>query len=187
MDTREYKLIFTGSMGAGKTTAIAAVSEVAPVTTDVQSTDHSEFAKATTTAGLDYGEITLPRGQVLRLFGTPGQARFRFMWDILGKGALGVVVLVDNSRPDPVRDACDYIQAFGDVIDGTRAVVGVGRCDVHPHPTLEEYDDALRALGLNVPVISADVRQREQVLTLVDILFYQIEIAEAVSSGAIAQ
>ncbi|WP_130617047.1 GTP-binding protein [Dyella amyloliquefaciens] len=186
MDQREYKLIFTGSMGAGKTTAIAAVSEVAPLCTDVQNTDHSEFAKATTTTGLDYGEVTLPGGQVLRLFGTPGQTRFRFMWDILGKGALGVVVLVDNSRPDPVRDACDYVQAFSNVIAGTRAVIGVGRCDAYPTPTLEEYDDALKAIGVNVPVISADVRQREHVLTLVDILFYQIEAAETVSSGAVA-
>lgn len=185
MGEREYKLIFTGSMGAGKTTAIAAVSDTAPVRTDVQNTDLASHAKATTTTGLDYGEVTLPGGRVLRLFGTPGQSRFQFMWDILGKGALGVVVLVDNSRPDPLGDARDYVRAFSEVIGQSRAVVGVGRCDTHPEPTLDDYDDALRDIGVRVPVVSADVRQREQVITLLDILFYQIEAAGDVADEAL--
>jgi uncharacterized protein len=188
MEEREYKLIFTGSMGAGKTTAIAAVSDIAPISTDVQNTDRSHHAKATTTTGLDYGEVTLPSGQVLRLYGTPGQIRFQFMWDILSKGALGVVVLVDNSRPDPLRDVCEYVRAFSDVIGSSRAVVGVSRCDTHPAPTLDDYDDALRGIGVNVPVVSTDVRVREHVVTLLDILFYQIEasgdVAEVASHGA---
>lgn len=183
MSEREYKLIFTGSMGAGKTTAIAAVSEIAPVRTEVQNTDLSQHAKVTTTTGLDYGEVTLPGGKVLRLFGTPGQARFQFMWDILGKGALGVVVLVDNSRPDPLSDARDYVRAFSEVIGESRAVVGVSRCDTHPEPSLEAYDDTLRDIGVRVPVVSADVRQREQVITLLDILFYQIEAAGDVAEA----
>lgn len=185
MDKREYKLIFTGSMGAGKTTAIAAVSEIAPIRTEVQNTDRAHYAKATTTTGLDYGEVTLPTGHVLRLFGTPGQQRFQFMWEILGKGALGVVILVDNSRPDPLGDVRDYVNAFSGVIDGSRAVVGVGRCDTHPVPTLDDYDGALRDIGVSVPVISTDVRQREQVITLLDILFYQIEAYGDVSEPAL--
>lgn len=175
MSERECKLIFTGSMGAGKTTAIAAVSDIAPVRTEVSNSDLASHAKATTTTGLDYGEVTLPGGQVLRLFGTPGQLRFNFMWDILAKGAMGVVVLVDNSRPDPLMDLRDYVRAFAGVIEGTRAVVGVGRCDEHPFPSLEDYHDALQDMDIHIPVVSTDVRRREQVLTLLDILFYQIE------------
>src|SRR5579859_5421314 len=149
MGEREFKLIFTGSMGAGKTTAIAAVSDVAPVRTEVTNSDRAAHDKATTTTGLDYGEVTLPGGQVLRLFGTPGQARFHFMWDILGKGALGVVVLVDNSRPDPLQDVRDYVQAFAGVIGTSRAVVGVGRLDQHPSPSLDDYHHALCELGVH--------------------------------------
>lgn len=37
----EYKIVFTGSMGAGKTTAIGAVSETPPIVTDVTNTDAS--------------------------------------------------------------------------------------------------------------------------------------------------
>ena len=67
----EHKILFTGTMGAGKTTAIAAVSEIPPMRTDVRNTDDS-VSKATTTVGLDYGELTLDNGEKLRLYGTPG-------------------------------------------------------------------------------------------------------------------
>ena len=38
---KEYKILFTGTMGAGKTTAIGSVSEAPPIVTDVQNTDKS--------------------------------------------------------------------------------------------------------------------------------------------------
>ena len=38
---QEYKIIVTGAMGAGKTTAIAAISDVAPVTTEAVNSDQT--------------------------------------------------------------------------------------------------------------------------------------------------
>ena len=69
----EYKILFTGTMGAGKTTAIASVSETPPIMTDVANTDTS-VAKARTTVGLDFGMLTLDSGDRIRLFGTLGQS-----------------------------------------------------------------------------------------------------------------
>ncbi len=40
-DVGEFKIVFTGPMGAGKTTAIAAISEIAPVKTEVDNTDQA--------------------------------------------------------------------------------------------------------------------------------------------------
>lgn len=172
---REYKLLFTGSMGAGKTTAIAAISQVPPVSTDVANTDPGAFDKATTTAAMDYGELTLEGGDRLRLYGTPGQARFDFMWRILGRGALGVVVLVDNSRADPLDDLRTYLGAFAEVARGARAVVGIGRSESHPSPGIAQFHAVAESLGLQVPILSVDVRRREDVLLLLDILFHQVE------------
>ena len=95
---REIKIVFTGPMGAGKTTAIAAISDTAPLSTDVRNEDRASFDKDTTTAALDFGQIVLDDGQVVRLYGTPGQQRFAFMWEILGEGALGVVLLLDAAK-----------------------------------------------------------------------------------------
>ena len=42
---------------------------------------------------MDFGRITIDHDLVLYLFGTPGQDRFDFMWEILGEGMLGYVLL----------------------------------------------------------------------------------------------
>src|SRR5262245_56631552 len=112
-------------MGAGKTTAIRSISEIAPISTDVGSAEAVDAEKTTTTAAMDYGEVRLPSGDLLRLYGTPGQQRFSHMWEILREGALGVILLVDNRRPDPVADLCEYLEVFRETVKQSRAVVGV--------------------------------------------------------------
>lgn len=176
--SREIKLVFAGSMGAGKTTAIRSISEIEPILTDVANTDRAEFDKTDTTVALDYGELTLGIGEKLRLYGTPGQVRFDFMWSIMAEGALGVVVLIDNSRPDPIADLEKYLGAFRELADAGAAIVAVGRMDTHPKPTLDDFATALDKLGLLVPVMPADVRRRQDVLDVLEVLFQQIEATE---------
>ncbi len=43
--------------------------------------------KETTTVGFDYGELTIPGQNRMRLYGTPGQERFTFMRDIRNSAA----------------------------------------------------------------------------------------------------
>lgn len=172
--TIEHKILFTGTMGAGKTTAIAAVSEIPPVSTDVRNSDIS-VAKATTTVGLDYGELTLDNGEKLRLYGTPGQMRFDFMWRILGRGALGVVILVDNSRPDPLADLDVYLDGFADLITQTACVVAVGRMETHPQPSVDAYARRMEGRGLLCPVLPANVTDPPQVVQLLELLLLQLE------------
>lgn len=170
----EYKILFTGTMGAGKTTAIGAVSEVPPVVTDVQNSDTSS-AKATTTVGLDFGQLTLESGDRLRLFGTPGQSRFDFLWRILVRNALGLIVLVDNSRPDPLGDLNVYLDGFSEELQTMPCVIGIGRLEQSPAPDLAAYADMLEARGLVLPLLPIDVRRRSDVLLLIDTLLAQLE------------
>lgn len=173
----EIKLLFAGPMGAGKTTAIRAISEIEPISTEVANTDFDECNKAETTVAMDYGELTLDTGHVVHLYGSPGQRRFEFMWPLLAQGALGVIVLLDNSRPDPLADLSGFLDAFAAQIDGGRIVVAVGRLDTHAQPSLDAYIDAIAARGQFLPVLDADVRRREDVLGVLDVLFSQIETA----------
>ena len=176
MTAREFKLIFTGPMGAGKTTAIRAVSEIEAVATEVANTDRDTCDKESTTVALDYGEITLSGGSRLRLYGTPGQVRFEYMWKILARGAVGVVILIDASRPDPAADLELFAARFAHLLGEARMVVGVGRAS-DGNGSLAPLYDAAGRLGLAFPIVSADVRRREDVLTLLEILFTQIEVA----------
>lgn len=170
----EYKILFTGTMGAGKTTAIASVSETAPIVTDVANTDLS-VAKAKTTVGLDFGQLTLDNGDRIRLFGTPGQARFDFIWKILARNALGLVILIDNSRPAPLEDLQVYLDGFADELATLPCVIGVGRLGAHPTPDIDRYGDVLAEKNLIIPVIPVDVRERDDVILLIDTLLAQID------------
>ena len=171
----ELKLLFAGAMGAGKTTAIRAISEIAPITTEASNGDLTECDKEETTVAMDYGEITLATGEKLRLYGTPGQARFGFMWPILAAGALGAVILIDNSRPDPLADLELYIDAFRALADAGAAVVGVGHMESCPRPSLEAYIERLAALDVVVPVMPIDARRHDDIVNMLEILLQQIE------------
>ena len=170
----EFKILFTGTMGAGKTTAIGAVSDIAPVVTDVHNSDQS-VQKERTTVGLDFGEFTLDNGDRIRLFGTPGQNRFDFLWKILAKTALGLIILVDNSRPNPLADLGMYLDGFAEQLDTLPCAIGVGRLDTHPSPDMDAYIDELSKRDRIFPVLDVDVRRKDDVVLLIDTLLAQIE------------
>jgi hypothetical protein len=173
---REIKLVFTGSSGAGKTTAIAALSEIPVINTDVRASDltHSK-QKEKTTVAMDYGELTLEDGQKLRLYGTPGQQRFDYMWKILIKGALGLIILVDNAGSDPVGDLARYLDNFREFIKETGAVIGVTRMDIAAEPPLQTYYDYLQQQGIQLPILPVDARSHESVVMLIQALIAMLE------------
>lgn len=178
---KDIKIVFSGTPGAGKTTAIAAISDTPPVTTDVRNTD-AALGKSHTTVGLDFGQVDLGEGRALRLFGTPGQLRFEFMWRIVATDALGLVILIDNSRPDPLADLADYLDAYADVLPSMNGVVGVGRTLECPLPTLDDFNDRVASRGLVLPVLAVDVRRRDDVLMLLDVVLAQAEVRQQVMS-----
>ena len=106
---QRLKIVFSGPMGAGKTQAISNLSDIPVVSTEVKNTDLQTNAKALTTVGMDYGELTLEGGMSIGLYGTPGQERFNFIWPILSQGALGVIILIDHSASDPIADWANYL------------------------------------------------------------------------------
>jgi signal recognition particle receptor subunit beta len=176
---QEHKILFTGTMGAGKTTAIAAVSGIKMVKTEAANTDRALFNKATTTVGFDYGEVSLDGGHVLRLYGTPGQQRFSFLWKIVAKGAIGVIILVDNSRPDPFEDLAVYLDSFRQFVDIGGVVIAVGRTESHQRPSIDDYYQYLAEQDLMLPVFAVDVRKSADVLMVLDVLFNMLEVSDA--------
>jgi len=172
----ETKIVFTGPMGAGKTTAICAVSDSKTLSTEVPMSDGALRAKTTTTVGFDYGECRLDEAHTLRLFGTPGQERFRFMWDILAQGAFGLVVLIDNTQPDPIGDLQRYLEAFAPHIPRQRTVVGIGRMDEAPSPSIDDYCQRLGSIDPLIPIIEVDVRRPEDVRLLLSVLVSLVEV-----------
>lgn len=174
MSDREIKIVFTGPMGAGKTTAIRAISDAPPVSTEVANTDQATLAKPTTTVALDYGQLLLEDGTAVSLYGTPGQQRFSFMWEILCRGAIGVVLLLDGSTATARQELQSYADAFRRIDPNQPFVIGIGR--VPPGDCrLDEYARALSSRGIVAPVFGVDVREREDVLLLIETLLCVLE------------
>lgn len=186
MSMQELKIVFTGPMGAGKTTAIAAVSDKPPVSTDVANHDQKSFAKQSTTVALDYGEVLLENGTSVRLYGTPGQGRFSFMWDIVGRGALGVILLLDGSSGTALTDLVSFVEVFRRTSPDQAFVVGVGRMPEEYGAKLEEFSRALLAAGVVAPVFAVDVRERADVLLLLDTLLCILETRVPESDHVVA-
>jgi len=179
---QEPKIVFTGPVGAGKTTAIRAISDIPPVSTDVLNTDREFCAKASTTIALDYGRLLLEDGSSVRLFGTPGQKRFDFMWEIVSRGALGTVLLIDGSSKTALSDLRTYASAFQRLNPGQPLVIGVGRI---PNIYLEHYTRALQSLEIIAPVFGVDVRNRDDVLLLIETLLCILEAGIPESDNAL--
>jgi uncharacterized protein len=181
--TREYVVLFAGPMAAGKTTAIAALSEIPVVSTDVANTDTQRSDKPTTTVAMDFGEITLVDGDKVRLYGVPGQKRFEFMWRILEKRALGLVLLIDAAASAPLADLADYLDAFSTFVQRGTIVVGVTRGDLAGAMSLEPLHAALRRTGRVLPLFALDAREPAQVLALLGTLLAIVDADVAAAEG----
>lgn len=173
---RHNKIIFSGTVGAGKSTAIAALSDIPPVCTEAVASDETAALKKTTTVAMDYGLLNLPDGEKVMLYGTPGQERFSFMWEILSEGGIGLVLLINNANTAPLADLQVYLEAFGPFISSTAVAIGVTHMDRAPEPGLDAYRSHLIALGITpLPaVFRADARRREDVAMLVKALLYTL-------------
>lgn len=170
-----YKIVFTGPVGAGKTTAIESLSDIPLVKTDESASDMTQNRKSSTTVAMDYGLLNLSKSERVHLYGTPGQQRFDFMWEILSEGGLGLVLLIDNSRDNPFADLDFYLNAFREFIDKTGVVIGVTQMDRKATPTLGEYGTYLRERIGNYPVFEADARKQRDVSILVQALLYNLD------------
>jgi len=150
------KVIISGPVGAGKSTLIRTLSETEVVDTDAVATE--SIGKATTTVALDHGTLHLD-GQLIHLFGTPGQDRFDFMWEILSQGALGILLMVRADRPDKLpaaRNILDFIVSRIPV----PYVVGVTHLDL---PKVWQPEEIAMFLGTPLErVVGFDPRKPDQ-------------------------
>jgi len=167
----DYKVLFTGSVCSGKTTAIRSLSDIETVDTDARVSDSAIRRKKKTTIAMDYGVLDLSDTARLHLYGTPGQERFKFMWELmmsdLVHDAEGLVLLVDNTRNDPFKDIRFYVEEFRDFIVRRRLIIAVTHSDEQANPDHEYYMGELKAMGLFTTVIFIDARDPSSVLKIV--------------------
>jgi len=164
-----FKIIITGPVGSGKTTAVNSLTGRDAALTDATVSDSdlvTKQRKKTTTVAMDHDVVQLENGDTINVFGTPGQERFDFMWDILSQGAHGIVLLLDNTRNYPFRDLKFYTERFSKLIGNSRLIVGITHTDINKELSVEAYRNWLNELEIKAEVFAVDARKGDQVLAL---------------------
>ena len=171
------KMVVTGPFNSGKTEFIQTVSEIDVVSTERKISAEAEKVKESTTVAMDFGRITVDDELVLYLFGTPGQKRFDFMWEILSEGMLGFIVMIDSTRPETFREARTILETFR-AYAPTPYVVTANKQDMDDAWDVEDMRIALR-LDPNIqllPCVSLDKDSvKEALLQLLTIILKEIE------------
>ena len=171
---REHKVVVLGGMGSGKSTLVRSIAAGAVIDTDVANSDRLGADKASTTVALDYADIDLPNGERLRLYGTPGQQRFDFLWPILLQGH--VVRCCCWTRAVPGWPAswrttcrcCSRSQRHWRWWWRSPISTSAARCAGRLGCTRQLDDQPL-------PLLAVDARDREQGLLLMDVLMSEME------------
>lgn len=166
------KIVVTGPFNAGKTEFIQSVSEIDVVSTEKKISSQKEKVKDATTVAMDFGRITVDEDLVLYLFGTPGQKRFDFMWEILSEGMLGFIVIVDSNRPETFREARMILETFR-AYAPTPYVVAANKQDLPDAWELEDMRLALR-LDPNIKFLPCVAFDKESVKNVLLELLYSI-------------
>jgi uncharacterized protein len=174
MPMQTVKMVITGPYASGKTEFIKSISEIDVVSTEAGVTKGTAEAdvKDATTVAMDFGRITVDDDLVLYLFGTPGQRRFDFMWEILAEGMLGFVVMVDSTKPETFREAKSILETFR-AYAPTPYVVAANKQDMSDAWPAEDLRIALR-IEENVKLLPCVAKDKESVKNVLLQLLYAI-------------
>lgn len=167
---KDKKIIFFGPVGAGKTTAIDAVAHSDNAMTDARISDSSIKRKKSTTVAMDYALLETG-GERIHLYGTPGQERFRFMWEMitteLAHDCSGHIMLLDNTRNHPRQDLEFYLQNFRTYNPKTRLVIGITGSDLMAIPSRSDYAGWFTELKIKAPLFFIDARKPADIHMLI--------------------
>ncbi len=166
------KMVISGAVNAGKSEFIRSISEIDVVSTERKATDETRLLKKETTVAMDFGRITIANDLVLHLFGTPGQRRFDFMWEILAEGALGLIVVVDSTRPETFRETSRIVEFFNEMRPAPY-IIAANKQDKDTAWSPDELRLALR-LPEHVKVVPCIAKERESCKNVLLELLYEI-------------
>ncbi len=134
------RIMVTGPFNAGKSTVVRALCEKS-ISVD----------RMGTTVAFDYGNVNIT-GIEAEVFGTPGQERFEFIFQIFAREVSGVLLVVDATRPEDFERAKHMLALIGPRI---------------PYVVLANKSDLKGALDPDVISAKMDLPQGTPVLATV--------------------
>lgn len=163
----QHQLVFIGSFGVGKTTAVQSLSDIEVVS--MEATANIEYNasmkdKTTTTIGFDYGECLLDDNETISLYGIPGQARFENVWDVLLPRCSGVVLWVFANQGNALSDCERWLKILRQKNAIHKLAVALTRISADDETVLNACRQLVSLYHPYAPVLTADPRERDSVL-----------------------
>ena len=155
-----FKVVVTGPFNSGKTEFIKTISDIPVVSTEKKITTEDSGIKSETTVAMDYGRVLL-NGDTIYLYGTPGQTRFDFMWEILSDEMDGFIVLADSTDPPSFPDVAELIDLFAGFVDVPHLVVA-NKTDVEGAARLNDVRRGTK-VGNNITIMPCVATQKSSV------------------------
>jgi len=166
MESRKRtKIVVAGPFSAGKSQFITTACRLRTLRTETAVTDETVFEKNHTTVAMDFGRVEFSKDRTLYLFGTPGQERFEFMWEILTVGMHALLIIVDATDLASSKDAVKICNYYHDRFN-IPIVVCANKQDLSHSRTREQMYAALdlpRSFPL-LPLIARDPNSVRMVL-----------------------
>ncbi len=158
-----FKIIVTGSFNSGKTEFIKQISEITPITTDKPVSEKElKDIKELTTVAMDFGRLTIDKDLVLHIYATPGQERFNFIYPILLKNAIALIILGDITDKQSIQDINKYYKDFYK-LKKLPAVVALTKVDKPESLTDDEISSLLSDVPHHVPIVKINATDKEDV------------------------
>ncbi|MFO7966537.1 MAG: GTP-binding protein [Archaeoglobaceae archaeon] len=149
------KILVTGPFSAGKSSFVQAMSSKS-VSVD----------RLGTTVALDHGHVDY-KGFSIDIFGTPGQERFDPVLKLLGKKALGVILVVDSTDQTSLFRAKEML--YETTKFGLPYVIAANKQDLEHALSPEEIRKKMN-LSFNIPIVPTAVKSVQGVHDVMDAL-----------------
>lgn len=170
------RIVVTGTVGSGKSTFVRAFSQTTVVDTERKATDDTALMKRKTTVAFDFGTRMLGRDIELQVYGTPGQSRFDFMWDLLIRRAHAYILLVAANRSSSFNDAREIMTFMNQRVQ-IPMIIGLTCMDL---PGALGHEHVLFGLGfmndkVRPPIVTVNPNDRTSVFeTLMVLMAHQV-------------
>lgn len=172
---KSYKILIAGPEGSGKATAVQAISELNK-TGAVKQASTGRGDKAQTNS-MDYASFDISNNERILLYSIPEQEQYKVAWNTLQKGAIGLVLLIDNGRENPLGDLDAFLELLEGFVDKTGMVIGINRTEQYPSPDIHDYHSHLVKIQRNwkspPPIMEVDPGNPEEMRKLlISLLFH---------------
>jgi serine/threonine protein kinase len=173
----QYKILIAGSAGTGIPTALEMIRGANTPSVEA-TTKHPGQESMTQTPSLDFASLDISSHERIVLYRVPEQQQLNVVRNMLQKGAIGLVLLIDNGSKDPFGDLDFFLKLLEGFIQSAGVVIGINRTEQYPGPTIHDYHSHLAKTRRNwkapPPIMEVAPGNRQEVRQLLLSLLFHL-------------